>query len=360
MAVLEDEESQKRGICVIAYNVGNPTVDRTQVWRNGRLLGSLPYRCVALHYCYDNPKIRLLLNLTMFDTHTRTRFRHHYGTYSFLPTLNSKLQHGIGRHSHALTYIISGTDVECIYKLMTFGIPNTTFPVSLGGHITVDTHKQWCAERQRMECPPSESPDEPYASNGEGGNSSNDNKGGRTVLPVAKDVLLGRGRPFQEHPGNLGYAHMIESNRSRYDLCKKLEKTALTKEIVQLVHKSGGRFLKQDGSNWIQVTDLVARDKVSHGFRNRRAVTTAKEVTTTHAASGTLKRTSQESDVLANTNEEEGILFTAEQFMEGMDQYFGIGNGKRHKLNISDTPTSMVEGDSKPAAVPFPDVYGSH
>mmetsp|Transcript_10934 Transcript_10934/g.31344 ORF Transcript_10934/g.31344 Transcript_10934/m.31344 type:complete len:811 (+) Transcript_10934:50-2482(+) len=361
MAALEDVSTQQRGIVIIAYNVGNRSIDHVAAWKNGKLFACLPYRLVALHYCYDNANLRLLLSLTLFDKHTRTRFRHHFGT-----------------------------DMECIYKLMTFGISNEILPVSADGTVNLDNHRSWCAHRQDfdsrvVESRPSDAstssaahasrsidrpqslgnnehaaPDaigitssagivhngndeSPFvhalnledmkddlpsvaygmekvassaatdgvshstsqspplppitqshhfdvgAPSSQGGAEppihpcassqihmhAQDKEGTRVVVPGRMDILFGRGRSFQEHPGNLRYSQLIETNREKYDSSKKLEKTALTKHIVQTVQASGGRFLKQDGASWVVVSNETARDKISHGFRNRRAVVTA-------------------------------------------------------------------------------------
>jgi hypothetical protein len=95
---------------------------------------------------------------------------------------------------------------------------------------------------------------------------------GRIDHPRSADVVLGRGRPFQEFPGNVRLAFLIEQQRQVYQALDRLNKTALSLEIVKLVKNTGGRFLKRcedDIGGWIEVADDVARDKVSHGFRTK-------------------------------------------------------------------------------------------
>jgi hypothetical protein len=73
----------------------------------------------------------------------------------------------------------------------------------------------------------------------------------RALLPTHSDVLFGRGRPYQDHPGNQRVGLMVESLMTRSNGLKKLEKTALCQELVDEIKKSGGRFLKQaSGGVW--------------------------------------------------------------------------------------------------------------
>jgi hypothetical protein len=140
---------------------------------------------------------------------------------------------------------------------MTFGITDSLMPVSAVGEVNNVVHLVWLERRRRSE---SETEEENALSN--------------TVEPLPSDVLLGRGKLIQGHVGNQCYRTIIESHRGRYEQALKVEKTFIAKEIVQTVKNVGGRFLKQktDGG-WVEVDTEVARDKVSHSFRNRRITT---------------------------------------------------------------------------------------
>jgi len=95
----------------------------------------------------------------------------------------------------------------------------------------------------------------------------------KRLLPGPKDVLLGRGRPFQLYSGNLALTVTIDQYRERYISSKKMDKKAITAEIVENIVSSGGRFLKRvnddEASNidWKVVDFETARLKVSHSFR---------------------------------------------------------------------------------------------
>jgi hypothetical protein len=146
----------------------------------------------------------------------------------------------------------TGTDMECIYKLMTFGIPSDALPISPSGEPKLQRILDWLHARRKQET-------------GAGKDTSN-----RIVVPGTHDVLLGRGKPLQKHPGNLRYHHIIESFEDRYESAMKLEKTNIAKEIVQKIKDAKGRFLKQDSAGWVEIDDAAARYKVSHTFRNHR------------------------------------------------------------------------------------------
>jgi hypothetical protein len=93
------------------------------------------------------------------------------------------------------------------------------------------------------------------------------------LTPAENDVLLGRGRPFQEWHGNLNLAKIIDIHREEYggENAYRAKKTAISKDVLQIVKSCHGRFLQQDKATgeWEEVSDAVAREKVSSGFRRK-------------------------------------------------------------------------------------------
>eukprot|EP00980_Cylindrotheca_fusiformis_P010000 scaffold2212_cov143-Cylindrotheca_fusiformis.AAC.18 len=60
------------------------------------------------------------------------------------------------------------------------------------------------------------------------------------------DVLLGKGKPFQNYSGNLRMNELVDGHLEQYRHSKsKTEKTEIATEIVAQIHRSGGRFLKK-------------------------------------------------------------------------------------------------------------------
>jgi hypothetical protein len=89
--------------------------------------------------------------------------------------------------------------------------------------------------------------------------------------PGEFDILCGRGRAFQEHPGNIVLRHMVELHMGRFKRAKRNYKSSIASEIVAAFNANGNHFLKQDGETevWEEIQDEVAKEKVNHCFRSR-------------------------------------------------------------------------------------------
>jgi hypothetical protein len=110
---------------------------------------------------------------------------------------------------------------------------------------------------------------------------------GEQVVPRPQDVLLGRLKVTKGQVGNDMLARWIEDTRLEYERSDttKVAKIRISQRIVEQIKSQGGRFLQQTkykyGKNrrvennessigWIQVPDSIARQKISHAFRNLR------------------------------------------------------------------------------------------
>jgi hypothetical protein len=96
----------------------------------------------------------------------------------------------------------------------------------------------------------------------------------RINRPGLFDVICGRGRPYQEHRGNIRLHEIVALHRSSYFNSKRSDKKGVAKMIVNAIKNDEtqpGRFLKRiDDENdmvWEDVSDEVAREKVSHVLR---------------------------------------------------------------------------------------------
>jgi hypothetical protein len=92
--------------------------------------------------------------------------------------------------------------------------------------------------------------------------------------PRTFDVLCGRGRAIQEHPGNQILRQVVDLQSKKYHGANRKDKRAAAEEIVKAMQANGNRFLKQDNEAecWEEVDDEVAKDKVCHCFRSRSRV----------------------------------------------------------------------------------------
>jgi hypothetical protein len=89
--------------------------------------------------------------------------------------------------------------------------------------------------------------------------------------PLQNDILLGRGKPVQDRPGNVRFREMLDKHIDKYDRGEK--GAGFTAYIVHLVKVGGGRFLVElEDGGWVEVDEATAREKVSRAFRNRRKV----------------------------------------------------------------------------------------
>jgi len=160
----------------------------------------------------------------------------------------------------------TGTPLECFYSLITFGIHRKIIPFNDDGDLDLARFLAHLKALQESAQPESERPD----------------------YPKTNDILLGRGRPFQEYSGNLFMAKLIDSYRERYSSAGRCDKAILAQHLVDVIKGSGGRFLKKSdsGNSWIEVEDTVAQDKVGHVFRTKTKRNTPSNTNAVEDASG--------------------------------------------------------------------------
>ena len=197
----------------------------------GHLLISLPFRIAGLHFCYSDTRLRPAMALIQLVVghQVRIRFRSHFGSH-----------------------------LEVQYALMTFGLPMKSIPIRDDGTLKPELNEQYLRERHEK--------DKKFRRQEE----DESRNGGIILYPNPNDVLLGRGRPFQQYTGNQRFNRIIDVHRERYQkIGDRFEKTCLSMDVVKLVQDSGGRFLQRAQSGWERVTDFVAREKVSHSFRTK-------------------------------------------------------------------------------------------
>jgi hypothetical protein len=147
---------------------------------------------------------------------------------------------------------------------------------------------------------------------GGGGGGAGDEE---EVTPQPQDVLLGKLRVAK---GQLGYDRLgalIDELRPEYERCStKMDKMKISQRIVEQIKSQGGRFLKQtkykygkdrrvenneSSIGWVQVTDSIAREKISHTFRNLRLRQPLHQLTRTTSITSTTP--SDTSDTEATT-----------------------------------------------------------
>jgi len=77
------------------------------------------------------------------------------------------------------------------------------------------------------------------------------------------DVLIGRGKFLYSHTGNCRMRKLAKDRLGEYESVLYAEKQYISHDIVRIIHKRGGAFLRPEEGRWIEVDEDVAREKVS-------------------------------------------------------------------------------------------------
>jgi hypothetical protein len=247
MCASEDETSQKMGAAAIVYGLGQEehTVDsekRNSVWGCTNVMFSVPLRLEVTHFCMNNTGFHFSMVAKAAGLFDRARFRVHIGSH-----------------------------MECTYVLLSFGLPSELLPFTPECELKTGNHTKWIQRRIFKE----------HELRRVGAFSGID-------LPSRNDVLLGHGKPNQNHPGNQRLKELCEISIDEYNQADRQSKTKAAARIIrEILHPSNslgridhngvrGRFLKrQDCKNksgwWVEETDDdVLIDKVCNKFRTVR------------------------------------------------------------------------------------------
>jgi hypothetical protein len=273
---LNDEDVSKKGIVVVALNVGSHRISYDKfpfIFKEQKTSKAIPHKVASLHYCFDDIALYPFLTILRFflGSRARGRLRTHYGKQR----------------------------ADYILQLLTYGIPTHVLPIDEHDHTMVDYHLEWIRNRQAQEA------------------SLSSSSRVTAMIPRRFDVLFGRGATIAEHTGNLRAFHIVEMNLEKYEQAGKFEKTHIADRIVHLIHKSHGRFLKKEHGGWVEATRDEAREKISHCFRRLRDVHSRQRckqndnTSTTNSHSAT-KRDCQETD-LPNLDMQEFYSYNAEE-----------------------------------------------
>jgi hypothetical protein len=162
---------------------------------------------------------------------------------------------------------LTGTHVECMHSIMAYGIPISDFPVLNDGSVNREFHLAWIQMRRTLETEVS--------------------KTTLTIAPKSSDVLLGRGKGVQFHPGNIRLRMELGSFFSEYERCERAEKKSVALSVVDEVRNRGGRFLQQKDNAWQEVDDEDAiLKKVMHCFRDIRRMKSKTDIPEPCASAG--------------------------------------------------------------------------
>eukprot|EP00980_Cylindrotheca_fusiformis_P018304 scaffold5966_cov118-Cylindrotheca_fusiformis.AAC.29 len=88
------------------------------------------------------------------------------------------------------------------------------------------------------------------------------------------DVVFGRGRGLQKHPGNIRMREVVEKHKTRYHSLNRKGKRKLAVAVHKEISEGGIRFLKKLDNEevWVIVDRPIAIQKVTHTLRCRKSV----------------------------------------------------------------------------------------
>lgn len=98
---------------------------------------------------------------------------------------------------------------------------------------------------------------------------------GSSFSPGHFDVICARGKEAWNHPGNIHFRSLVEKTVERYEqTTSRCHRTAIVTEIVESIRRKGNGFVKQENNGeWIEVSSVLAREKVEQMMRNALSCT---------------------------------------------------------------------------------------
>lgn len=95
------------------------------------------------------------------------------------------------------------------------------------------------------------------------------------ITPKTHDILLGRGKTYQNHEGNQRFRAIIAVHIPKYadKQTTRDEKTRIVESIVEDIYQGGCSFLKQELPScvWFEIGYQKVKDKVGHALRDATA-----------------------------------------------------------------------------------------
>ena len=235
MILAEDEENQKRGLVLIAFQMGSMDLGRassTLTREHPRVQSWLPIRACALHLCTNDKITGFLFRAAVVGApaDTRARYRFHSGTYT-----------------------------EIMYSLLGYGIPVDVFPSNDGVSMKMTNLNRWISKYIAR--------DKELAKNGGklGLFSGID-------LPARNDVMAGAGKPMQHHSGNINLRVQVEGCLDEYMAASQLQdKMSIVHKVYSMIKAQSGRFLQKDDDGWWrELPKVAAIEKVRLTFHRAR------------------------------------------------------------------------------------------
>jgi len=93
---------------------------------------------------------------------------------------------------------------------------------------------------------------------------------GTGYIPIPLDVICARGKKAWNHPGNTFFRALADQSAEQYGKAtSRFERSVIVTQIIETIRSKGGKFVKKTGpGKWIEVGDLLAREKCGQMLRN--------------------------------------------------------------------------------------------
>jgi hypothetical protein len=233
--LLADEDVQKKGIVDVLYFVDMKRIPDTMIQYvrdSHHILSAMPVRSCGFHVCYNNKLLRPFLSFLHVVTpkDRKLRERIHFGSH-----------------------------LEVEYNLCTFGIDLRDLDATDSAQAYGEEYiKKFLWNRRRFEAESNQKDREL------------ERETGVILHPSPLDVLCGRGRPYQDFPGNIRVGLIVDEHVPTYLKTKaRHAKTIIAHGIVRTVQEGGGRFLTRRQDGWELAEEKVAKGKISQALRVR-------------------------------------------------------------------------------------------
>jgi len=165
------------------------------------------------------------------------------------------------------------------------------------------------------------------------------------------DVLLGRTKQCRGHPGNAKFRSMLDEFGAKYHLLtSRSGRSQLVDEVETCVAEEGWRFLKFESGLgvWREATKKEIREKISHGFRDRKRQSISTIASKGSDSSRIGSRSSSpklQSENADSENRTKSKIKNASNKRERTPMMCSSGLGKEPKLGH---PSKMKDLDSVP------------
>ena len=229
MDLLKDKEVQLRGVVGLNYAVGSmrDSKEGAGYMEHIDLTNGIPLHIAAVHFCYSELSEYLICKIA-------------------IATMPQKLQSRFRAHM--------GSSLECRYRLSSYGISGDNLPlIPATNKVDMKHHIKWC--RSHSVVPTSDAKNSVSA-----------------IEPTHNDVLY-MGGNRSNNGGNQHLKNLVVEWSQIYDSGTNDTKRRVVHEIIDNIHRTGGRFISESegpGMGWVVLSKDEVRLKITQNFRNHR------------------------------------------------------------------------------------------